>query len=61
MVEILEPDLLRRLVQLGRHRDVTLRAGKVVEQLQRPAPPHRERNEDPREDDRGLERQHGQV
>src|SRR5229473_5172694 len=60
-MEILESNLLGRFVELGGHCDMALRAGKVIEQLQRLAPPHGQRDEDPREHDRGLERQHREV
>jgi hypothetical protein len=34
VVDVLEPDLFRRLVELSRNRDVALDAGQVLEQLQ---------------------------
>ena len=61
VVQVVEPDLFRGLVELGGDRDVALPTRQVLEQLQRAAAPDREWDEDAREHHRRLQRQHRQL
>ena len=57
VVDVLEPDLFGRLVELRRHRDVALDARQALEQLERLLAADRERDEDPRIHHGRLQRQ----
>src|SRR5207249_4041505 len=61
VVDVFEVDLLLRLVELRRDRDVALHSREILEQLERLLAPDRERDEDAREHHRRLQRQDRKV